>query len=63
MFCGSVEHLKRDCPRKVEKDMSKGVRVATINNADLEDEPAHNYSPHAAKKRRKEPRPEKVVAF
>merc|ERR1712179_41077 len=38
VFCGSVEHLKRDCPRKVEKDMKQGVRVGMIGDSSLEDE-------------------------
>lgn len=38
IFCGSVEHLKRDCPRKIEKDVKQGLKVGTIG-ADLEDEP------------------------
>ena len=38
MFCGSVEHLKRDCPRKVEKDVKQGVRVGVMGDTGLEDE-------------------------
>ena len=26
-FCGSVEHLKNDCPRKIQKDARSEVRV------------------------------------
>merc|ERR1712192_79741 len=59
VFCGSVEHLKRDCPRKVEKDMAQGVRVGTIGN-DLEEEPMM----HVGKvKKIKEKKVGKVVAF
>ena len=59
VFCGSVEHLKRDCPRKVEKDMAQGVRVGTITN-DLEEEPMM----HVGKvKKIKEKKVGKVVAF
>jgi len=43
IFCGSVEHLKRDCPRKVEKDSRSEVRVGTMSR-DLEDEPDENAS-------------------
>jgi len=41
VFCGSVEHLKRDCPRKVEKDVKQGVRVGMMDSQGqgLEDEP------------------------
>ena len=59
VFCGSVEHLKRDCPRKVEKDMAQGVRVGTIGN-DLEEEPMM----HVGKvKKIKQKKVSKVVAF
>merc|ERR1711864_52628 len=45
VFCGSVEHLKRDCQRKVQKDLKQGVRVETIAGArDLEDEPVFKES-------------------
>ena len=37
-FCGSVEHLKSDCPRKAEKDSRSEVKVGTINGGrDIED--------------------------
>merc|ERR1711936_465053 len=59
VFCGSVEHLKRDCPRKVEKDVAQGVRVGTITN-DLEEEPMM----HVGKvKKIKEKKAARVVAF
>lgn len=59
VFCGSVEHLKRDCPRKVEKDLAQGVRVGTIGN-DLEEEPMM----HVGKiKKIKQKKVSKVVAF
>eukprot|EP00088_Acartia_fossae_P058312 TRINITY_DN6826_c0_g1_i1.p1 TRINITY_DN6826_c0_g1~~TRINITY_DN6826_c0_g1_i1.p1 ORF type:complete len:476 (-),score=118.99 TRINITY_DN6826_c0_g1_i1:87-1514(-) len=61
IFCGSVEHLKRDCPRKVEKDMSKGVRVGTIGANDLEFEP--NLVKLPKKKKKNEVKAAKVVAF
>ena len=43
IFCGSVEHLKRDCPRKAAKDLAAGVSVQTVGagGAALEDEPTH----------------------
>ena len=38
-FCGSVEHLKNDCVRKVQKDGKAEIRVARNNFGDsLEDE-------------------------
>ena len=59
VFCGSVEHLKRDCPRKVEKDLAQGVRVGTIGN-DLEEEPMM----HVGKiKKIQQKKVSKVVAF
>ena len=65
IFCGSVEHLKRDCQRKVEKDLRAGIKVRTLNGGDLEDEPALENTGN--KKRRKEMKKErqvpKVVAF
>jgi len=63
IFCGSVEHLKRDCPRKVEKDLKSGVKVAMMSD-NVEDEPSfdRHHSGSAAKKRRKD-RPEKIVTF
>jgi len=67
IFCGSVEHLKRDCPRKVEKDLKSGVKVAMMSD-NVEDEPSFDRHLHssgggsAAKKRRKD-RPEKIVSF
>jgi len=38
VFCGSVEHLKRDCPRKVEKDLKQGVKIGTMGGSNLEEE-------------------------
>merc|ERR1719187_59409 len=60
VFCGSVEHLKRDCPRKVEKDIAQGVRVGTIGN-DLEEEPMTEVGKF--KKKIKEKKAARVVAF
>merc|ERR1711915_142580 len=62
VFCGSVEHLKRDCPRKVEKDLRAGVVVGTISD-NLEDEPAHNLPFINKKKNKIQARAPKVVAF
>jgi len=59
VFCGSVEHLKRDCPRKVEKDIAQGVRVGTIGN-DLEEEPMSQVGKF---KKIKEKKAARVVAF
>ena len=51
--------MKRDCPRKVEKDLAQGVRVGTIGN-DLEEEPVM----HVGKiKKIKQKKVSKVVAF
>jgi len=60
VFCGSVEHLKRDCQRKVQKDMRSGLVVGTISD-NLEDEPSHAAIPPYKKK--KKVKQEKVVAF
>jgi hypothetical protein len=39
-FCGSVEHLKNDCPRKIQKDSKIEVRVGRNRFGDsLEDVP------------------------
>merc|ERR1711860_295702 len=62
VFCGSVEHLKRDCQRKVEKDLRAGVVVGTISD-NLEDEPAHNLPFINKKKNKIQARVPKVVAF
>jgi len=59
VFCGSVEHLKRDCPRKVEKDIAQGMRVGTIGN-DLEEEPMTQVGKF---KKIKEKKAARVVAF
>ena len=59
MFCGSVEHLKRDCPRKVEKDLKQGVKVGMISQGGLEDEPDHSFQ-RKAKKINKQ---KKIVVF
>jgi len=58
VFCGSVEHLKRDCTRKVEKDARAEFRADTIG-ANIEDEP------DTTTKKAKKPKDKKakVVAF
>jgi len=58
VFCGSVEHLKRDCPRKMEKDVKQGVKVGLMDINGLEDEPTH-----FAQKKKKIDKPKKVVVF
>lgn len=45
IFCGSVEHLKRDCPRKVEKDSRSEFGTVGTMNGDLEYEPDHKATP------------------
>jgi len=63
VFCGSVEHLKRDCPRKVEKDVAQGVRVGLIGD-NLEDEPVKTFVHNNKwKKNLKIKKAPKVVAF
>lgn len=62
VFCGSVEHLKRDCPRKAEKDLRQGVKVGMINDAGLEEEDSH-VSISRKKKSKPLNKPKKVVAF
>lgn len=37
-FCGSVEHLKSECPRKSEKDARSAVCVSVQNKRSIEDE-------------------------
>jgi len=63
VFCGSVEHLKRDCKRKVEKDLSAGIKVETMGD-NIEDESVHISRPFVKKKKNKEEaKMSKVVAF
>jgi len=46
VFCGSVEHLKRDCPRKVEKDVKQHVRIESMaSKRGIEDEPIYASNP------------------
>jgi len=59
VFCGSVEHLKRDCPRKLEKDLKSGVKLEMMGDDGLEDEPSHMI--HKQKKQNNKPK--KIVAF
>jgi len=59
VFCGSVEHLKRDCPRKLEKDLKSGVKLGMMGDDGLEDEPSHMI--HKQKKQNNKPK--KIVAF
>ena len=61
VFCGSVEHLKRDCPRKAEKDMKQGVRLGMMDSQGLEDEPF--YSLNISSKKNQKIKPGKVVVF
>lgn len=58
-FCGSVEHLKSECPRKVQKDARSEVRVMKqSDHAHLEDEPIEQSKPKAVMKKKP-----KVVSF
>lgn len=58
IFCGSVEHLKRDCPRKKEKDAKNYVTVGTIGGS-LEVEPGDGDGGRKKAAREKK----KVVTF
>ena len=59
-FCGSVEHLKSDCPRKAQKDAKSDVRAMKMNDhKDLEDEPI----PSQPKKKFQPQKKQKVVSF
>lgn len=60
IFCGSVEHLKRDCPRKVEKDLKQGVRIGMIGDNNLEDEVIYDVG---SKQKTKPAKKRKIVAF
>merc|ERR1711892_341157 len=62
VFCGSVEHLKRDCPRKVEKDMKQGVRVGVIGDNNLEEVQVFDTA-KMIKKKKKIIKEKKVVVF
>jgi len=62
VFCGSVEHLKRDCPRKVEKDMKQGVKVGVIGDTNLEDVQVFDTA-KMIKKKKKMIKEKKVVVF
>jgi len=63
VFCGSVEHLKRDCPRKAEKDLRQGVKVGMIDGAGLEEEDSHVSVFRKKKSKTMMNKPKKVVAF
>jgi len=67
VFCGSVEHLKRDCERKVQKDLKQGVRVDTIgSDRGLEDEPVFESAGQVKKKMKMmkiKEKKTKIVAF
>jgi len=65
-FCGSVEHLKSDCPRKVEKDARSEVRVARAVGefVDEVEELPDRSAPGLEKKKAARGRPiSKVVSF
>jgi zinc finger CCHC domain-containing protein 9 len=61
-FCGSVEHLKSECPRKVEKDARDEIRAETINAGSLEDEPEIKRA-RTQKKAAQSAKRSKVVTF
>jgi len=64
VFCGSVEHLKRDCPRKVEKDVKQHVRVESMSNKrGLEDEPVYEPNPKINNPNGQKIKKKKVVMF
>merc|ERR1711874_661978 len=58
VFCGSVEHLKRDCVRKVEKDEKSNVWADTIGD-NIEDEPDHSVKKTVKKIKEKK----KIITF
>ena len=58
-----MEHLKRDCQRKVEKDLRAGIKVRTMDSGDLEDEPALQSTENKNKKGKHKVKSAKVVAF
>ena len=58
-FCGSVEHLKSECPRKTEKDDREEIKIGRINdNVELEPERIKSF-----KKTGKEMKKKKLVKF
>merc|ERR1712058_217833 len=59
VFCGSVEHLKRDCPRKLEKDLKSGGKLGMMGDDGLEDEPTHMIQ---RPKKFNKPKTKKIVA-
>jgi len=59
-FCGSVEHLKSECPRKSQKDARSEVRVMKqSDHAHLEDEPIQQFKPKFVPKKKQQ----KIVSF
>ena len=58
MFCGSVEHLKADCVRKVEKDRKSTVWADTIGD-NIEEE--RDFSVKTPTKKIKEKK--KIITF
>ncbi len=60
-FCGSVEHLKSDCPRKIEKDTRQEVRADRMHSHSLEVEEAPDRKKR--KNEQKQRKPKKVVNF
>lgn len=59
-FCGSVEHLKSECPRKVQKDAKDEIKVTTIGKRGIEEE--EDDRPVVKKIKEKKPK-KKVVMF
>ncbi len=62
-FCGSVEHLKSDCPRKKEKDDRTEVRAQRADARDLEVEEAVVAAGPPKRPRMAQPKAKKVVTF
>ena len=60
-FCGSVEHLKSDCPRKAEKDGREEVRARTVDSTALEVEEA--AQPKQKRRKLQQASKKKVVHF
>ena len=59
-FCGSVEHLKSECPRKSQKDARSEIRVMKqSDHRHLEDEPIQQFKPKIVPKKKQQ----KIVSF
>ena len=64
-FCGSVEHLKSECPRKGEKDARTEVRAGTIGRVtkDVDDLGEATFGAKRARPQQPQKMKKKVVNF